>query len=66
MPQIVRYFIIFIYYTSTMSQLILETRQPEPSTIPVEREPVQEGTKLLALELSWEDFLGLSWISEDE
>ena len=60
MPQIVSYFIIFIYYISTMNQLILETMQPEPSTILVERSPVQKGTKLPALELSWEDFLGLS------
>jgi len=48
-----------------MNQLILETRQPEPSSILVERTPVQEGTNLPALELSWEDFLGLSWVSED-
>ena len=49
-----------------MNQLILETKQPEPSTILIGRLPVQKGIKLPALELSWEDFLGLSWVSEDE
>ena len=49
-----------------MNQLILETRHPEPEKTLVERTPAQEGTKLSAMGLSWEDFLGLSWISEDE
>lgn len=49
-----------------MNQLMLQSGQQSPSKLMVENTPVHE-TKLSALGLTREDFLGLAWIfCEDE
>ncbi|MDH3618064.1 MAG: hypothetical protein OEM89_05005 [Nitrosopumilus sp.] len=42
-----------------MNQLIIQTRQPEPSKQLVERIPEKEGEKLYQKQITWEDLKGL-------
>jgi hypothetical protein len=49
--------------TIPMSQVLSQSRHPEPAKILVERSPVKEGVKLSeSLAGSWEDLRGLSWL----
>jgi len=58
-PQIIRHRQISALYFYSMSQLILQPRQPEPLKQLVESQPVQEGTKLSQKQIKWEDLQGL-------
>jgi len=51
-----------------MSQLLLQSRHPEPKENLVEGLPVKEGTKLSQTNMasSWEDLMGLTWIFMEE
>lgn len=48
-----------------MSQILVKSRHPEPTTTLVERLPVKEGTKLSANQTIWEDLRGLTWLLKD-
>ena len=45
-----------------MSQVLAQSRHPEPAELLVERLPAKEGVKLSDLAGSWEDIRGLSWL----
>lgn len=64
MPQVVNYSYNIAYYTIFMSQLLEQSRHPEPANILVERSPAKEGVKLSTdiQAYSWEDIQGLSWL----
>ena len=63
MPQTANYLYNFECCTVFMSQMLVQSRHPEPAKILVERLPVKEGVKLSEnLASSWEDLRGLSWL----
>ena len=63
MPQIVNYLYNIDCDTIIMSQVLAQSRHPEPAKMLVERSPVEEGVKLSEnTAVSWEDIRGLSWL----
>lgn len=63
MPQIVNYPYNIDCNANTMSQVLSQSRHPEPENILVERLSVKEGVKLSENRtVSWEDIRGLSWL----
>jgi len=67
MPQIVNYLYNIDCNANTMSQVLAQSRHPEPENILVERSPVKEGVKLSEnTAVSWEDIRGLSWLFVDD
>ena len=62
MPQNAIYSYNIDYRSITMSQVLAQSRHPEPAELLVERLPAKEGVKLSELAGSWEDIRGLSWL----